>query len=78
MDLGDIAAEGRFDRQVALVREHWTSVRRLWLGDPERPAGGTFRSDLPPDFWVGCGMPGLANIRPTRGDRFEFAAGHLP
>ena len=73
MDLGDIAAEGRGDRQLALVGEHWRSVRRLWLGDSELPAGGRFRSDLPNNFNLGCGTPGLANIRPTTGGHFEFA-----
>ena len=73
MDLGDIAAAGRFDRQLALVREHWTAVRCLWLGDPELPDVGKFRSDLPNNFNLGCGMPGLASIQPAAGDRFEFA-----
>ncbi len=72
MDLGDIAAEGRGGRQLALVGEHWRSVRRLWLGDSELPAGGRFRSDLPNHFNLGCGMPGLANIRPAGGGHFEF------
>ena len=26
-------AEGRTGRQLEMVREHWASVRRLWLGD---------------------------------------------
>lgn len=64
-------AEGRADHQIALVREHWSAVRHLWLA-PE-PLRAARLDGLPPDFWFGAGMPGLANIRPIRGDRFEFA-----
>ena len=77
-DIEKLVAQGRLDRQFLLVGAHWTAVRHLWLSDSERPAGGTFRSDLPPDFWIGCGMPGLADIKPTRSDRFEFAEGGRP
>ena len=73
MTLETLAADEHFDRQLELVREHWGSVRHLWLDDPELPAGGKFRSHLPPDFWIGCGMPGIASIKPTDDDRFEFA-----
>lgn len=74
MDLGDIAAEGRFDRQIALVREYWTSVRRLWLDETDvSEALPHIRSDLPEDFILGVGMPGLANITHTRDGLFEFA-----
>ncbi len=67
-------AEQRFDLHLALVRDHWTAVRQLWLGDPDCPAGGKIRSQLPPGgFWFGVGMPGLAGITPTRDGLFEFA-----
>ena len=65
-------AEHRFDRQIALVRAHWASVRRLWLSDSDLDPGGHIRSSLPPDFWIGAGMPGLADVKPTRDGRFEF------
>ncbi len=57
--------------QYQLMREHWSSVRRLWLGTslpPREVLGG-----IPHDFWTGVGMPGLANIQPIGSDRFEFA-----
>ena len=65
-------AEQRFDSQLGLVREHWASVRRLWLSDSDLDPGGHIRSSLPPDFWIGAGMPGLADVKPTRDGRFEF------
>ena len=68
----------RFDHQVELVRQHWTAVRRLWLGDSEGPDAGTFRSDLPSDFWTSCGMPGLATIKLTGAGRFDFAEDGRP
>ena len=68
-----MVAQGRFDRQLALVREHWASVRRLWLNDSDLSPGAKIRSELPPDFWIGCGMPGFAGIKPTDEGRFEFA-----
>ena len=68
-----MVAQGRFDRQLALVREHWASVRRLWLNDSALSPGAKIRSELPPDFWIGCGMPGFAGIKPTDEGRFEFA-----
>ena len=73
MRLEDAAAERQFNRQLALVREHWTAARHLWLDDPDIPAARKLRADLPGEFWIGCGMPGLATIRPTRDGRFEFA-----
>ncbi len=67
-----LAQDQRFDRQIALVREHWTSVRRLWL-DSAVPSGTTrIGSDLPDDFLLGCGMPGIASIKDTNDGRFEF------
>ncbi len=72
MRLEDVAAEGHFDRQIALVREHWTSVRWLWIEDVSN-VPGHIRSDLPDDFALGCGMPGIAGIKPTRDGFFEFA-----
>ena len=71
--LEDLAAEGRFVSQLALVREHWASVRRLFLNDSDLDPGADTRSNLPPEFWLGCGMPGLAPVKPTRDGHFEFA-----
>ncbi len=68
-----LAADQHFDSQIALLREHWCSVRRLWLDSADCRAGATLRSSLPRDFWIGAGMPGLASIRPIRGGRFDFA-----
>ncbi len=65
-----MVAEGRLDRQLQLVREHWTSVRRLWL-TPE-PLRVARLDGLPPDFWFGAGVPGLAPVTATRGHRFVF------
>ena len=70
--LQDGLRDHRLESQLQLVWEHWTSVRRLWLGDPDLPDVGKFRSDLPPDFWIGCGVPGIAPIKPLRNGRFEF------
>ena len=75
MNLQDCARDHRLDRQIELVREHWTSVRHFWLG---APGGPQIRSDLPDDFMLGCGMPGLANIEPTRDGHFEFAEDGRP
>ena len=71
--LEDMAAEERFLSQIGLVGEHWAAVRRLWLGDSDLDPGAGIRSELPPDFWIGCGMPGFAGIKPTDEGRFEFA-----
>lgn len=57
--------------QFQLVREHWLSVRQLWL--ETSPPPGQVLGGLPHDFWTGVGMPGLANILPIGNDRFEFA-----
>ncbi len=65
-----LARDQRFDRQIALVREHWASVRRLWLDSADAVR---IRSDLPDDFLVGAGMPGIADIKPTDDGHFEFA-----
>ena len=73
MRLEDAAAERHSDRQLALVRQHWAAVRHLWLDDPDVLAARKLRADLPEDFWIGAGMPGLATIRPIRDGRFEFA-----
>ncbi len=56
MNLQDCVRDHRLDRQIELVREHWTSVRHFWL---DAPGGPRIRSDLPDDFMLGCGMPGL-------------------
>ena len=76
--LEDLTTEERFASQIELVREHWAAVRRLWLGDSDLDPSGHIRSQLPPEFWLGCGMPGLANIRPTPDGRFEFAEDGQP
>jgi hypothetical protein len=76
--LEDLATQGRLASQLDLVRGHWGSVRRLWLTDSDLDPAGHIRSDLPPEFWVGCGMPGSANIKPTSDDRFEFAENGQP
>ena len=70
MTLEVVASDHHFDSQVALVREHWQAVRRLWLG-----GGGAavLELDLPDDFLLGCGMPGIAHIEPAAGGRFAFA-----
>ena len=60
------------ESRLGLVREHWASVRRLWIADPGACAA-RIRSELPTDFVLGCGMPGLARIKPARDRRFEFA-----
>ena len=72
-----LVAQGHFERQLALVREHWASVRRLWLSNSAFPDVGKLRSSLPEDFLLGCGMPGLATIRPARDGRFEFTENGL-
>jgi len=64
-----LVAQGHFDRQIELVREHWTSVRHLWLGTTD---AARIRSGLPADFQLGCGMPGIADIKPAKDGRFEF------
>ncbi len=75
--LEKMVAEGRLDRQIAMVSEHWASVQRLWLApDPLKVA--RLGPELAPDFWFGAGMPGLAPVRQTRGDRFEFADNGKP
>ena len=63
----------RLDRQLQLVREHWLSARRLWLGASNFPSAEKFLADLPADFWTGCGMPGLATVSKFANGRFEFA-----
>jgi len=73
-----MVAEGRFGRQLALVGEHWASVRRLWLGEVGvQSALRNIRTKLPDNFVLGCGMPGIANIKPTAGGHFEFAESGL-
>ncbi len=84
--LETLAADHRFDRQIALVRAHWAAIRNLWIRDPgpvlEDPGtqnqiledpGIRLRSNLPGDFLLGCGLPGLARTRPIRDGRFEFS-----
>ena len=71
--LEHLAAEERFASQIGLVGEHWSSVRHLWLNDSDLDPTGRIRSDLPPEFWLGCGMPGSGTIKPTADGQFEFA-----
>ena len=67
-----MVAEAHADRQLALVREHWRSCRHLWLNTPEPLRAARLGDDLPPDFWWGCGLPGLATVSKFR-HRFEFS-----
>ncbi len=69
MDLEALAREHRFDRQIELVREHWSAVRHLWL---DAPGAARLGPDLLSDFLLGVGMPGIADIKPTDNNRFEF------
>ena len=73
-----LAEDQYFDDQIALVREHWRSCRRLWLDteDPLRVA--RLGPNLPHDFWMTAGLPGLAPVRPVRNGRFEFTEGGRP
>ena len=70
MTLEVLASDQHFDRQLALVREHWTSVRCLWL---DSAGAARLGPDLLSDFLLGCGMPGIASIKPARNGRFAFA-----
>ena len=70
-------AEGRTGRHLEMVRAHWASVRRLWLSNSDLDPGAKVRSELAPDFWIGCGMPGIATIKPNPGGLFEFAENGL-
>ena len=67
-----LVRDQRFDCQVQLVREHWASVRCLWLDSGAPPGATRIRSDLPDDVLLGCGMPGIASIKDTNDGRFEF------
>ena len=69
-----MVAQGHFDRQLALVREHWDSVRYLWLDSTD---AAQLRSDLHNDFLLGCGMPGLANVKTTDSGVFNFSENGL-
>ena len=72
--LQDGLRDHNFDRQIALVGEHWRAVRRLWLDG----IGITrIKFDLPEDFLLGIGMPGLATIKPIKGGLFEFTENGL-
>ncbi len=67
-----LVAQGRFDNQLQLVREHWRSCRHLWIHTPEPLRAARLGDDLLPDFWWGCGLPGLAPIKPICDGLFEF------
>ena len=77
-DIEKLAAQGRFDHQFALVREHWTSVRRLWLDTPDPLRVARLGPDLSPDFWFGAGLPGMATVTKFGHRRFEFAESGRP
>ncbi len=77
-DIEKMVAQGRFDRQFLLVGEHWRSVRHLWLDQAEPLRAARLGHDLRPGVWSDAGLPGLANIRPKRDDRFEFAEDGRP
>ena len=64
-----LVRDRRFDRQHQLVGEHWRAVRQLWLDDTD---AARIKSDLPENFLLGVGMPGIANIKPIDNDRFEI------
>ena len=70
--LQDGLRDHRLESQIQLVGEHWSSVRRLWLGTPDFLVNKKLLGGLPDDFWTGCGMPGLATVTEF-GHRFEFA-----
>ena len=70
--LEQMAAEGRFDRQVELVGEHWSSCRHLWLEHAEPLRAARLGDDLDPHVWWGTGLPGIASIKPLRNGRFKF------
>ena len=72
--LQDGLRDYRLECRLQLVREHWSSVRRLWLEDADVGEGlRHVRSKLPDDFLLGVGMPGIASIKPINDGRFEFA-----
>ncbi len=68
-----LARDRHFDRQFDLVRQHWAAARHLWLDAPDLSGAGKLRAALPRDFWIGCGMPGLATVKLTGAGRFAFA-----
>jgi len=69
-----MVAEGRHDRQVALLGEHLASVRRLWVDTPNPLQAARLGPDIAPDFWFGTGLPGIATVRPTDVGKFDFAS----
>ena len=71
-DIEKLVAQGRADRQLALMREHWAAAQHLWLDTPEPLRAERLGDDLPPDVWWGTGLPGLAPIKPIRNGLFEF------
>ena len=76
--LQDGLCDHRLESKLQRVREHWTSVRRLWLGTSNLPPPGEVLGGLPRDFWTGCGMPGISNVKTNRNGRFEFAEDGQP
>jgi len=73
--LDSICGERAWAERLELVREHWASVRRLWLDSDD---AARIKSDLPDDFLLGCGMPGIASIKPAGDDRFDFVEDGQP
>ncbi len=68
-----LARDRHFDRQIDLVRQHWASVRHLWLDDPDVAGARKLRAAVVEEFYIGAGMPGLATVKLTGAGRFDFA-----
>ncbi len=73
--LDSICGERAWAERLELVREHWASVRRLWLDSND---AARIKSDLPDDFLLGCGMPGLATVAEFADGCFEFTEDGQP
>ena len=44
----------------------------LWIDGPDAGGARALRADLPDEFYIGGGMPGIASIKPTGVGRFDF------
>ncbi len=78
MTLEALATVERYYHQIALVRAHWGSVRRRWIDTPDPLRAARLGPDLPPDFWFGGGMPGLASVGKFADGCFEFTEDGRP
>ncbi|MEE8534659.1 MAG: hypothetical protein V3S45_01360 [Kiloniellales bacterium] len=76
--LETLATVERYYHQIALVRAHWGSVRRRWIDTPDPLRAARLGPDLPPDFWFGGGMPGLASVGKFADGCFEFTEDGRP